>query len=500
MLKKKDFTGYIGILVGLIIGALGVLFISLQLTMNDAFWHIKVGEWISKDGFIFQCKGSWILADESWKAHEWLFGWIIYQVAELGMDSVIRMCMILFLLTLALCLYQAEVWRYDVNPPMLYWEAVLMLQFSIYALSMTARPQYISAVFVAMYLLILKKSMQGHEKCLYVLPVIAVLWVNIHGGTAMLSYVTIFVFLICNILNWDIGMIHFEKARNSWIFHCVIVLLLTVSAILINPYGYEMLIYPYENMQDKLMITIITEWAAPDAKNLLVLCLQILPMLFGIVALIQYQGQIKAHDVALFFLYIILYLRSARFYAYLTVVQTCLIMPYAFRLSSPFRVRQKEKSKKKDMRFTNNLLLVVAGGFCVIYLAVALVTADYESIEKNKALPDELLEMVRQDNPERLCNDYNIGGYLLYHDIDVFVDGRYEPFKQNNVFEEYLMITMPKNLEEYRTLEQLIDKYEFDAFLVTTANIELVAYLEEHKTEYELRYADENWIYYVEIE
>ncbi len=497
MLKKRDFTGYIGILVGLIIGVLGVLFISLQLTMNDAFWHIKVGEWISKEGFIYQCKGSWSIAEESWKAHEWLFGWIIYRVARLGMDSVIRVCMILFLLTLGLCLYQAEVWRYDVNPPMLYWEVVLMLQFSVFALTMTARPQYISVLFVAMFLLILKKSMQDHEKWLYFLPVIAVLWVNIHGGTSMLAYVTIFVFLVCNIVNWDIGRIHFEKAGNRWIVHCVITLVLTVLAILVNPYGFEMLLYPYENMQDKLMISIITEWVAPDAKNLTVLFLQILPMLFGIVALIQYQGRVKAYDVALFFLYTILYLRSARFYAYLTVVQTCLIMPYAFRLSSPFPIREKEKPKK-DMRLINNLAILVAGGFCIIYIVVSLVTADYESIEKNKILPDELLEMVCQDNPERLCNYYDAGGYLLYHDINVFVDGRYEPFKQKSVFEEYMMLTSPKNLEEYKNLEQLIHKYEFDAFLLTTSNIELAAYLEEHEAEYELRYADENWIYYME--
>ncbi len=495
VLKRKDLTGYIGILTGLLIGAIGVLFISVQLTMNDAFWHIKVGEWVSSNGFIDRCYGSWYLAEDKWKAHEWLFGWIIYLVTRLGMDSVIRVCMLLFLVTLFLCLYQAGLWKYDVNPPMLYWEIVLMLQFSIYALSMTARPQYISALFIAVYLLILTKSVQGHEKWLYFLPIIAVLWVNIHGGTSMLSYVTIFVYLICNMFNWDIGMIRFEKAKKSWIIHCVIVLVLTVVAILVNPYGYEMLLYPYENMQDSLMVSIITEWAAPDAKNLIVLFLQILPMLFGLVALIQYRGSIKAHDVALFFLYIILFLRSARFYAYLTVVQTCLIMPYAFRLSSPFSKPKTEKPKK-DMLLVNNLVLLAAGGACVLYMAFALVTADYESIEKNKVLPDELLETVQSDNPEKLCNYYDVGGYLLNHDVEVFVDGRYEPFKQKNVFEDYLAITSPKNLEEYGRLEQLLAKYGFDAFLISTANVELATYLEAHEVEYELLYEDADWIYY----
>ena len=153
LLKKKDLSVYIGILVGLIIGALGLFVIVSHLTMNDAFWHIKTGEWVSRNGFIEQCYGSWSLDEDSWMAHEWLFGWIIYQVSRLGMDNIVRLFGILYLITIALCFFQAGVGRRDENPPMLYWEAVMMLQFCYYALAMTARPQYITAIFIALYLL-----------------------------------------------------------------------------------------------------------------------------------------------------------------------------------------------------------------------------------------------------------------------------------------------------------------------------------------------------------
>ena len=42
-IKEKDVSAYIGILVGLIIGGTGLYFVNMQLTMNDAFWHIKAG-------------------------------------------------------------------------------------------------------------------------------------------------------------------------------------------------------------------------------------------------------------------------------------------------------------------------------------------------------------------------------------------------------------------------------------------------------------------------
>lgn len=107
VLKRKDLSVYIGVLVGLMIGALGIFLISTHLTMNDAFWHIRAGEWINENGFIRQCYGSWSLADDGWMAHEWLFGWIIYQVSRLGMDNIVRMFGLIYLLTVIFLIYNS---------------------------------------------------------------------------------------------------------------------------------------------------------------------------------------------------------------------------------------------------------------------------------------------------------------------------------------------------------------------------------------------------------
>ena len=121
------------------------------------------------------------------------------------------------------------------------------------------------------------------------------------------SYIIILAYLLCNILNWSIGKVKFFYAGKKWVVHCIIVLFLVIAAILINPYGYKMLIYPYENMQDTLMLSMIAEWAPPDAKDITTLFFQIIPMLLGVIALIQYQGSIRAHHITIFFLFIILY-------------------------------------------------------------------------------------------------------------------------------------------------------------------------------------------------
>ena len=80
------------------------------------------------------------------------------------------------------------------------------------------------------------------------------------------------------------------------------------------------------------MLAYISEWASPDAKNVLTLVLEILPLLLGIFTIVQTDKQINASMLALFFLYIVLFLRSERFLTYLVIVQTCLIAPYAFQI------------------------------------------------------------------------------------------------------------------------------------------------------------------------
>lgn len=73
-LKEENLSIYIGVIISLVICSGGLFFINSFLLMNDAFWHIKTGEWVSQFGIIDKCYGSWVLEEDSWMAHEWLFG------------------------------------------------------------------------------------------------------------------------------------------------------------------------------------------------------------------------------------------------------------------------------------------------------------------------------------------------------------------------------------------------------------------------------------------
>ena len=81
-----------------LICCVGVYKINQSFEMNDAFWHIKTGEWIVQHGMVKNCIGSWIIGDKPWMAHEWLFGVLIYLVSCMGMRWIVIGCHLLYLI------------------------------------------------------------------------------------------------------------------------------------------------------------------------------------------------------------------------------------------------------------------------------------------------------------------------------------------------------------------------------------------------------------------
>ena len=111
-------------------------------------------------------------------------------------------------------------------------------------------------------------------------------------------------------------------------------------------------------------------------------------------------------------------------------------------------------------------------------------------------VPDELMTILEQDKPMRMLNHYNVGAYLMDHDIQVSVDGRYEPYKQQGVIQDYLDIMNPESVTKSVHMQELLEKYQFDAYLLSTTNVPLIMYLNKHPDKYSLEYQDENWLYY----
>ena len=110
---------------------------------------------------------------------------------------------------------------------------------------------------------------------------------------------------------------------------------------------------------------------------------------------------------------------------------------------------------------TDGLILGISSCICIFLLSAILNRNSFIERYNSKCLSDDLIKVIKKENPKRLFNGYDLGGELVYNDIDVFIDGRADLYSKYT-FENYLIIS------RFGTgVLDLIDSYKFDYYLVT---------------------------------
>ena len=105
---------------------------------------------------------------------------------------------------------------------------------------------------------------------------------------------------------------------------------------------------------------------------------------------------------------------------------------------------------------------------------------------KIKKIPDEIIEYIKKRNPKRLYNYYDYGGYLIYNDIQVFVDGRTDLYS-SNILKDALDI-------QNHGYKYLLEGYDFD-MIVIPCNIPLNIVLSTNNNYYSSMQHDNTIIY-----
>jgi hypothetical protein len=158
---------------------------SSLLSDGDTGWHLRTGEWILAAGRVPQQDlFSFTRAGQPWYAWEWLwdvcFG---YLNAHFGLQAVVAISMLLLCVTSAM-LYRL-VLRQCPNP--LIAIAVTALADTGMSIHWLARPHLFTFFFTVLFLGILDRAYSENtpaavKKMIWLLPVLMVLWTNLHGG------------------------------------------------------------------------------------------------------------------------------------------------------------------------------------------------------------------------------------------------------------------------------------------------------------------------------
>jgi hypothetical protein len=203
-----------------------------------------------------------------------------------------------------------------------------------------------------------------------------------------------------------------------------------------------MLLYPYSNITDTVMLNFISEWQPTTLSNISHYPYFVLVIFVTAVFLLS-KERIKFIDLALFGISVFLGLKSIRFWGYTYILMSFVVFNYI--------------PERKADKGTTRILFMLG----VIFLGIFITNYKLLDKEFKKIVIDEkMISTIKNEKPERLFNMYDLGGELIYNDINVFVDGRADLYSRYNL-NDYNNISMLQG--DYVSL---INKYDFDYFLV----------------------------------
>lgn len=453
-----------------------VFLVVLGLTLHtntsyDAWWHYKLGEYIVKNKEIPNTAiFSWYGLENNltWISHEWLFAVIVYGISKLFGFAFIPI-FVAFVTSLLIALIVYCNFENIKNSPLKI--VLLVILCGMLLINATVgRPQvFLNWLLVGLYA-ILRHEIEKKDKLIFLIVPLTILWANIHGGSWILIPFFALLFFICDVFVT-------KEVEKKTTIKRVLALILSISAIFINPHGLQMYLYPFTNASDTTMLAYITEWQQLNLRSWTNLIFLILPVIYIFPVIFNKRTKDDVYDLLVFFALLAMTLISVRFSTQLTIM--------CFYLITKNNEFKEEKHKEKSYKIIIQILIIY-----LAYTGGINIKNTYENPYNLSMMPtEEIIETIKTSNVDRLYNPYDVGGYLIYNDIDTFIDGRADIYSRNN-FKDYAGITIC----EYE-FEEKLDKYDFDGFLVQKTE-NLYKYLSENN-DFKKINEDDNFAFFV---
>lgn len=288
------------------------------------------------------------------------------------------------------------------------------------------RSQMFSFLFFTVFLYILESARKGKTKLIFLLPLLMIIWNNLHGGCVS-GIGLILIYLIGEFFN--------KKPVNQYIF----ALASTILVLPINPWGLS-----YLNFLLKAVLMprpLISEWRWLFYKDDLFGCMK-----FKIYALFLISTEIAM---------ILKQLKSKNFYFDKTkflVLSATIFLAVLHVKFIPFAVITMACFLYDDFytffnsltknAFTNianiaNIKIIIIYGLIIIFAFSTIKMKGFGPYLDWSRYPVKAVEFLKTNNIKgKLLADFSFGSYIsykLYPNNKIYMDGRYE-----EVYDEYL--------------------------------------------------------------
>ena len=287
-----------------ILGALVFTPLSVKL-LNDAGigWHVRTGQLIlsthqvpREDPFSSQISLRWF-------AWEWL-----YDVAVGKLEAWCGLNGVVWLTAVVIAAAFAGTFRLAVKRGTNLLAALILtlLALSASMIHFLARPHVFTWLFALVWFCILDSTESDSRRSgrrLWILPVLMVVWVNVHGGF-LLGFVILASYWIASLWTW----LRSKESRLEESLHKIsagkrtrVLMLVGIAsalASLLNPYGWNLHEHIYEYLTNRFFMDHIDEFQSPNFHGVAQKCFLIL-LLISIAAMAARGGRLRLSQVLL---------------------------------------------------------------------------------------------------------------------------------------------------------------------------------------------------------
>jgi hypothetical protein len=390
LVSARAFAGWAGLAA-----FTAAAFLPQLLGDGDSWWHLKAGEWILdhravpvRDIFTFTFAG------QPWNAHEWLAEVAMALSYQLGRWSGVHL---LFALAAGFAAHalagfvRARVeWKYAL--------LATVLGVACFGTSLLARPHLLALPLLVTWTIGLLKARERNRAPAPWLLLVMLVWANLHGSFAFGLALAVALALEAVL------------ARRDALLPWSLFLLGAAAAALLTPQGMDGLLFPFRLL---LMpaLSQVGEWGATDLTRPSVAVIAIAAL---VVLLASRQVRVPLLWLLMLAGLVYLALAHARHHLLLGAVAPLL-------LAAPMGARWPAQGEGAS--FAARLPLIACVLLVLLRLGIPVTRDD------TRTTPMTALDSVPTDmRAMPVLNAYDFGGYLIFNNVRVYVDGRTDLF------------------------------------------------------------------------
>jgi hypothetical protein len=522
-LKKDKFIIRIGMIICIL---LAIVFAIRNIIQPDIWWLLTSGEWIVKHGRIpVKDVFSFTFFGKPWMNVKWLFEVLIYFISKIGgpeflmiLQAIVNVVIIYVLFKISLLIKIACGKTEHIKEWFPGFTISIIIAIIGWNYRMIGRPEMMSHLFTLLFIFIFLKYRIKPGKFIFWLIPLQILWANLHDGFVN-GMVICSVMAVSAIFDHYIYHPKILKSKQVFPVQIVLVSVLSILSVIVSPYGFKMLAYPfdiYSQLNDNkytaelLSFTTKFYWFNKEAYIFIFLFIISLIAFFkrnlnektGSNIFIRPLQTYGTGFIVMYFLFFYLGLTAYRNIVFFILISSPVIAVWIDSILD--KCKQIRILNKIRLYAVINSVFIIAG--ILLYISVCT-DFYYRHTEKyyNYGLkinaeytPGGVVDYIKTHHITGRCfSDYKSSSYLLWSlrpDFKTFIDMRDFDVFNRLFFKNY------KYLEEYAPYFNEIDSiYQFDYVVINSHELQNLADFIAKNQKWEALYADPTTVLFQKV-